>query len=403
MEGHLVIGGGWCRPLDKIDFKDYPINKADLDPYLSAASDVLEIKGDFNRDIPFNNDFNQIQFQFSPPVRFGLKYREYIEKSSLIDLVLNAYVLNINQGNLEGSADYLEVADEKLKSLQIKVNNVIVACGGIENNRLLLWSQHVNKNLFANLKIGSKWMDHPHFVTGEMIADDRKIHKMIDSSSDFIKHYLFLSPNEPMITNEIIGNAGIRLKILQEKDATRTNEIINDILCTAPNYGKKLAALAKKNLICTFKVRIAWEKKPSDENKVELDFNNKDQYGVPRTKLTYKYNQDDKRTARICMEKLGAFFLSEDIGRIGVLPYLYDYSNEIPHKHNFYYGHHMGGTQMGTSEINGVVDRNLKVFNTRNVWVAGSSVFTSAGHANPTLSIVQFSLRLSDYLSKKTG
>ena len=110
--------------------------------------------------------------------------------------------MNINEGNLDGSADYLEVANEKFETYRLKVNNVIIACGGIENNRLLLWSQHVNKSLFANLKIGSKWMDHPHFVTGEMIADDSKIRKMIDISPEIFNFYLFLSPKESMMSKE---------------------------------------------------------------------------------------------------------------------------------------------------------------------------------------------------------
>ena len=99
------------------------------------------------------------------------------------------------------------------------------------------------------------------------------------------------------------------------------------------------------------------------------------------------------------MKKLGEFFLKKDIGRVGLLPYLGINDENIPTKHNFFYGHHMGGTQMGLSSSNGVVDGNLKVFNTNNVWVAGSSVFSMGGHANPTLSIVQFSLRLAEHLS----
>jgi choline dehydrogenase-like flavoprotein len=47
-----------------------------------------------------------------------------------------------------------------------------------------------------------------------------------------------------------------------------------------------------------------------------------------------------------------------------------------------------------------VVNSNLKVYGLENLFIAGSSVFTTAGHNNPTLPIVQFSLRLAEYLNK---
>ena len=60
--------------------------------------------------------------------------------------------------------------------------------------------------------------------------------------------------------------------------------------------------------------------------------------------------------------------------------------------------HHLGGTRMGQDEKNSVVDKNLKVHNSKNLFICGSSVFPSGGHANPTLTIIQLSLRLSDFL-----
>jgi choline dehydrogenase-like flavoprotein len=57
--------------------------------------------------------------------------------------------------------------------------------------------------------------------------------------------------------------------------------------------------------------------------------------------------------------------------------------------------HHLGGTRMGDSAINSVVNSDLKVHQINNLFVAGSSVFPTGGHANPTLTIVQLSLRLS--------
>ena len=48
----------------------------------------------------------------------------------------------------------------------------------------------------------------------------------------------------------------------------------------------------------------------------------------------------------------------------------------------------------------GVVDSNCKVHGSKNLYIAGSSVFTTGGHNNPTFPIVMFSLRLANHLEK---
>ena len=40
----------------------------------------------------------------------------------------------------------------------------------------------------------------------------------------------------------------------------------------------------------------------------------------------------------------------------------------------------MGGTRMGTNYNNSVVDKNLKVHSTKNLFITGSSVFATSGH-----------------------
>ena len=394
--------GGMCRPLDNIDFEKYPISKSDIDTYLPEACDILEIDGLF-KDIPLSSEFKQIDFQWSTPVRFGQKYRKYLEDSNFIDFALDSNVLSIREGVKKGKAEFLEIADKDYKLHKIPINNLIVACGGIENNRLLLWSQYLNKKLFTGLKIGDNWMEHPHFTTGQMIANYPEIHDVFDSSSKSFSRFglVFLGPTESLMKNENIGNAGIRLNILPpSENIGKTQQVINDIFCKAPSFGKKLAKLANKNLVCSVTVQMAWEQKPHYKNRVELNFDDKDIFGVPRVKLVWKYFQDDKRTARICMKKLGELVISKNIGRVGYLPYLDMNGDYMPSEFKFFIGgHHMGGTSMGRSDSDGVVDSNLKVFNTENVWVAGSSVFTEGGHTNPTLPIVQFSLRLADHLS----
>ena len=193
-----------------------------------------------------------------------------------------------------------------------------------------------------------------------------------------------------------IDNAHILIKkILTDSEL---KQLIKDVLCVAPDYGKKLMALAEKNLLCRIYAETVWEQKPYDDNRIELDFDNKDSYGVPRAKLKWKVSQRDKKTPLVCMQRLGQFFIEKDIGRVGMLPFLGnndDFPQEFPGMM-----HHLGGTPMSISPKTGIVDENLKIFNVDNVWVAGSSVFSAAGHANPTLTIVQLSLRLADHLVK---
>lgn len=60
--------------------------------------------------------------------------------------------------------------------------------------------------------------------------------------------------------------------------------------------------------------------------------------------------------------------------------------------------HQMGTTRMGRTATEGFVDADLKVFGTRNLYVAGAAVFPTTGFANPTFTAIALALRLSDQL-----
>ena len=63
--------------------------------------------------------------------------------------------------------------------------------------------------------------------------------------------------------------------------------------------------------------------------------------------------------------------------------------------------HPAGTTRMGTDPATSVVDENARIHGTDGLYVAGSSVFPTPGHANPTLMIVALSIRLADHLKAR--
>ena len=84
------------------------------------------------------------------------------------------------------------------------------------------------------------------------------------------------------------------------------------------------------------------------------------------------------------MLELGKFFVNENIRRIGIKDFLFS-NNEFLHNGGYRY---IGVTRIGLNKRDSVVDKNLKVHNVNNLYICGSSVFRSAGIANPTFTIV---------------
>jgi len=57
-----------------------------------------------------------------------------------------------------------------------------------------------------------------------------------------------------------------------------------------------------------------------------------------------------------------------------------------------------GAAQMIHDPARGVVDGDCRVHGMDNLFIAGSSVFTTAGSGTPTMTLVALALRLSDHL-----
>ena len=198
-----------------------------------------------------------------------------------------------------------------------------------------------------------------------------------------------------MIKKKKILNSGVFLT-LHDRDNNNLKNNIKDLLCVAPKLSTQMLKLFDKRLLCGLSLSSSWEQDAENFNKITL-INEKDIYGIPKVRLSYKLSNKSLNTAKKMVNEIGEYFIAKNLGRIAL-------SQEIlePEKFITEAGyHHLGGTRAGENENDSVVDKDLKIFGTENFYVLGSSVFPSGGHANPTYTIIQLSLRLSDHLSKK--
>jgi len=386
---------GYCRPLDARDFKSkskfpetaWPIQKSDLDPFTEEACKILEIKSIENdQTISDANGINKIDFKFSPPVRFGLKYKKIIEKSKNLTTSLNA---NLTEIITDGkNVEKIVVKDYDNLQVEISATTFILATGGIENSRILLYNnKKTNGKLCGeNTPIGNYWMEHPHATIGEVILN----------TTQNKKEYFSLTESKQNQLN--ILNSGLRLN--HDFKYTGTKKTIANLACHAPTLSKWLFDKLDLNLICGKSIMSAWEQEPVYNNRIELSKTNKDLFDIPSTNLYWKKSENDIETIYKTSLQFGKYLIEKNLGRLRLFDWVLG-EDDYPDQSSFGGGHHMGGTRMGTNINSSVVDSNCKVHKQDNLYIIGSSVFPSGGHANPTFTIVQLALRLSKHLLNK--
>ena len=394
---------GMCRPLDAHDFQAkngdpntaWPLTRAELDPYLKEAAKILEL-GDIAEDTPLeeHSELNEVEFTNSTPVRFGQKYQQHFQQGSQLDLCVNANLVEVDYRNGEVAA--LGFVNYRRDKLRVSAKRFVLACGGIENSRLLLHFNRIHDNQLGNRHdlVGRYWFEHPHVRVGDFVLTNDKFLRW-DKDQKFYKSRRYLSPSQAFIQQQQILNCGLRLSPQPSRQGAK--QVILDLLCETPVVGRNLLSMYDNNISCVGELHAAWEQQPRASNRIMLGVD-KDDLGIPRTELYWRKSPLDKKTIQTCAMSLARFFATRDYGRIKLHNWVLSEDNDYPAGGQIAGKHHMGGTRMAGDERHGVTDANCRIFNTSNFYVAGSSLFPSGGHANPTLTIVQLALRLADHL-----
>jgi choline dehydrogenase-like flavoprotein len=163
-------------------------------------------------------------------------------------------------------------------------------------------------------------------------------------------------------------------------------------------YSTKMTGRRAISRSAEYRLNVDVEQRPSADSRITLS-TAKDRLQMPLARLNWKITQPEERTVRLFTQKIQA-----ELRRLGVTPVeldpaLQDGGNWLSRATDTY--HMMGGTRMGSSVHDSVVDCNLKVHDVENLYVASCSVFPSGGSSNPTFTMMALTLRLAEYLRSR--
>ncbi len=424
---------GFCSTLDAIDFEErpwvpysgWPIRRADLDPYYARAQKILEL-GPYEYEAAYweerdpelvrlpldESKVRTKMWQFSPPTRFGRRYRDDVLNAENVHLYTYANVCSIEANESVSSVDELEIRGLDGKRHRVRARYYVMACGAIQNARLLLASTSRTSNGLGNDHdlVGRFFMEHlevqsAYFAMpiaapmkmytwtplqtaarGELAVSEaqQESHRILNCTTSLAPRPE--SESRPAMIDWFSDDPAAMARFWDDMEkAYESREPVSDEPAPFDEY--------------TMQARL--EQAPNPNSRVLLD-SERDGLGVPRVKLDWQLTELDKRSIRKTHELIGEEVGRAGVGRVRLMDWLLTSEPMWPSTLGGGW-HHMGTTRMHDDARKGVVDANCKVHGLANLFVAGSAVFPTAGAANPTLTLVATSLRLSDHLKAKAS
>lgn len=391
--------GGWSRPLDAEIFQPRPWMECDgwpipyeaLVPYYGSAATWCEIgatgydadahldgSGSTLLDVADSPLLCHRLFRFSPPTRFGQRYRTELESTPNLQCWLNATATGLDLG--DGQVREVEIAHRAGLRARLRARHFIVAMGGIENARFLLAQQKQAPagSGLASPALGRYFGDHLGFLPAIALLPGRL---------DYGRRAHETGPVMPVL--------GLRPQAQRElglPNCSLTLAPIDEPQVLPSRYGWNRAFGLRGEDYWWYRLQVVLEPQPNPDSRILLS-SERDALGVPRVRVDWRMHGRDRERGERLMDALVRDLGSRRQGRLLLHPPASAFERAPT-----FVAHHMGSTRMGMEPGNSVVDADCRVHGVENLYIAGSSVFPAYGFSNPTLTIVALALRLADHL-----
>ena len=406
--------GGWCRPLDEIDFEErswlphsgWPFRRKAIERYFARAQSLCEA-GPWLYD-EAGNALSSVGpslalgqggvvtrwFQFSKtrdgvlPTHFGERYADDLERVRNLSTYLHANVTRLGLDASARTIDELDVATLSGRKFKVKPKIAVLAMGAIETARLMLASNNVMASGVGNANdlVGRYFADHPiPRDTATLVLFDGKLAPFYQNNTGLggaiLRAGLFPSENYR------------RSNAMMDSSVTIEDRAALDDLGHAAVAATAAALGVDSSNATAFSLGCGMEVAPDPDRRFTLE-QERDVLGMPKLKLHMRIAESDFVNFRATLKELGRQLLAARIGMLRL---------NLKERGQWLDGldwgnHHMGTARMHDDPKQGVVDANLQVHGLANLFVVGSAVFPTYGAANPTVNLLALTLRLADHM-----
>jgi choline dehydrogenase-like flavoprotein len=452
--GTCNLWAGRSMRLQPLDFEErpwvphsgWPISYSEIERFYPEAERTLGLPADSDAQGLTNvGRMHPVERQFfgdsdlrpavaswgRKPMRFGAVYRRQLQASRNIATYLNANLTDIQLNDAGTAVASCRAVSLGGKRLQLEARAYVLACGGLETARLLLANRAVHRSGIGNGRdlVGRFYMDHPRAVFGRVrmnrpvplnvllgvplrkgmaqvgvqsSVDLQRRERLLNGyltlerhwSEQAAKTYQSVVHSAKIVLRR--GYAGRRLSF-SRTNLAKVPELIYLLapreLLPHPVYrvGRMLRQRFSRGVTDLVVVNYC-EQAPNPCSRVRLD-TAVDRLGMPRLALNWVIGREETATLLRLQALVDARLRRCGLGRL---------EQPVEFSERLYTdaSHHIGTARMSAHPSEGVTDPHGRIHGVDNLFVAGSALFPTAGHANPTLTIVALSIRLAEHLKR---
>jgi choline dehydrogenase-like flavoprotein len=306
-------------------------------------------------------------------------------KTGRFDLRPDSYVRELqldSRGRIKGSV----YEDASGRIFQQEADVFILACGAVETARLLLLSKSgrfPNGLANGNDLVGRNVTFHEYSAAVGLFDDPIYAWAgggyVSASSFEFYNH----DPKRGFVSGGHIACAGVGIPLP-----------INWRLPDAPAWGAAAKANDKENFNHSMAVAMVLHDMPQHDNRVDLDEDVRDAWGLPVARVTLTPHPNDHAQGRFLIDRAGDILEAANARRIQKV-YADRVTGNCSHQH--------GTTRMGHDPNTSVLNANCRAHEVENLYVVDGSPFPTGTGANPTLTIMANAWRVADGIISRRG